>query len=730
MSIDKLANSPQAEFEQSFFQLAFDQLQEKLYKLQDHLVGFEIVNKSSDNTKAVGVFGFKADNGQMLFVPAFFINGEVRGVDIMYSKNNEQFYPLNEDFAELFLKDDASGLGSTSDVSAEKLRQQMGSVDIQSLVRPPRTGKVSYASVIDFVKESDNTVKKAFSDLIEKDAEFTESLLRFYTIEKIGEAIVPKVAKEKTLPVSSISVYTKEDDLSALSEKDKQRVWTEGFVVVDKRKKEEVSKFGLTKYENTFTNPTEPGFYSYLTHTGSLRYALVLTQPMAFNRFYPTTDSIVLDLSTNMGLGYKVENKKLFTKGKYLVQDLSTLFKKFEEPAEVKPSFEDNYVLVNEELKSSVPFRVCMNYKDDAGLRRIQIETISVDDCDCTASYGPKRKWDNRYYKTDEVVDRGWRKYTLVLTKRGGNKFEYSDDVIYIPKGFKLLPISFKSVSDNPSSLCSKEDEKEWKKREEENRKKRERYEQGRPGSIHSMLTALKAESVFPMSVTTNGSQFFVTINDIKKKYESPLMAKIALMKTAGLDQASAFSLIDEVEKVGSRKGYIKLAYTGDEVFSYREPTPYTNELGQTTYDGVGYSEVQNPSHVYTQDPTRIGLGTMPEIEGVQGAVDQANQLAQAGQKEIFDTHSIATLAKYVTPQSKVTSYMPDFISCLDKLGRMLFLIHWQTEKFEEMYGRSELPELTELLSNVFKNLGDLVIFLKRKSPELSINSSEQSIEA
>jgi hypothetical protein len=35
------------------------------------------------------------------------------------------------------------------------------------------------------------------------------------------------------------------------------------------------------------------------------------------------------------------------------------------------------------------------------------------------------------------------------------------------------------------------------------------------------------------------------------------------------------------------------------------------------------------------------------------------------------------------------------------------------------------LPELVELVTSVLKNMGDLVIFLKRKSPELSINMSK-----
>ena len=43
------------------------------------------------------------------------------------------------------------------------------------------------------------------------------------------------------------------------------------------------------------------------------------------------------------------------------------------------------------------------------------------------------------------------------------------------------------------------------------------------------------------------------------------------------------------------------------------------------------------------------------------------------------------------------------------------------------MYGRSELPELSEMLTNVFDNLGDLIIFLKRKQPELSIDMQQDA---
>ena len=203
----KIGNSsPDKQFEQSFFQLAFQRLEEKLYNLLPYLVGFEVVNKSPDGLKALGVFGFKSDNNQMLFVPAFFINGDVKGVDILYSKNNEQFYPLTEDFAEMFLKDDSTGMGKPSYESEQKIKQDMPTMDLQSLVRPPRTGKVSYASVIDFVEQADNKIKVAFYNWFKDDVDFSEAVLKYYPVEKIAKAIAPKSTK-KVLPMTSVKNY-------------------------------------------------------------------------------------------------------------------------------------------------------------------------------------------------------------------------------------------------------------------------------------------------------------------------------------------------------------------------------------------------------------------------------------------------------------------------------------------------------------------------------------------
>ena len=720
--LHKIAGTSDKEFEQSFFQLAYEKLQAKLFNLLPFLVGFEVVNKSEDNDKALGVFGFKSNNGQVIYVPAFFINGNVKGIDIMYSKNNEQFYPLNEDFAELFLKDDATGLGDASDETRKQIKQDISTADLQNMVRPPRTGKVSYASVIDYVEKADPLTKVAFYEWFTENDEFCESILRFYPMEKVAKALyIPEDKKEVVEPV--VRVVTAEDKFAGLEEAETDAIFSKGYTILDKRAEVSKSNFGLIKYEESFTNPTKPGFYSYLTAHGGLHSAIILPDLLRLDANFSTEEALILDLDSGIkGQCYREKAKNIFTRVQYKVKDYAEVHKLMTEPAEAQPSYDDTYILINENLTATQPFRVRANYKSPDGIRRIEIEV--KDDC-CHKQGG------NSYYS-----DKGGsklRKITLVLTKKQGDKIDRQGEYAYVPRGFKLLEVYLGVPGEHSFELPaygSEGYEAAKAKNKENGEREHQKWEAGKPGGKALLFGALGAINVFPMSVKSNGSEYFVTVGNAKKKYRNAIGAKIGMVLDWGLDEKDGNELVDSVPHMGKTAGYVKLAYTGDYAPAPWDPSPYSNQLGQETYDGVGHQEVLHPGDGYRQDPTRIGIAetTHPEGQSHNSALNQANQMAQSGQKEIFDTQAIATLAKYVTPDTKVQAYMPDFISSLDKLGRMLFLIYWETEKFEELYGRSELPELVELLSNVFKNLGDLVIFLKRKSPDLSINMSKDEL--
>ena len=730
------------QIEGAFFQLAYQRLQDTLKNLIPYLVGFEIVKKNEDNTKALGVFGFRSKSGQILFVPAFFINGKVKNLDLLYSKNNEQFYPLNEDFAEMFIKEELLGMGENSKENRTDIMRDASQGDYRQMSVPPRTGRYAIASVIDYVKNVGNPTKKAFTELIEKDAEFCEALLRFYPLEKIAEAIAledgdeyrksPKAAKKLKLVKSTDTAEAKK-----LGKEDKNTLLTQGYVIIDDRAKDEKSSYGAVDFLKKFTNPDESGFYSYITKLGGLRYGLLIVRPKQLQQDFATDDTLVIDLDSKDGTTYIKDHQGVFIKDQIRVQDYSAAHKMMVDVAEGKPGYTNVYILINENLKATQPFRINANFKDASGIRRISVEPYSEANwCDRGDKGG---KWDRpgsvhdlprgNYYdhpkKAQEVM--------LVMTKRQSDRLEYKDKMIYVPAGYKLLKINpadhnrpvMPMYPDN-SPMISKKDKEDMDKRKQEAEAEKERLLKGEPGYPGTLHGILKDKNIFPMSVHTNGSEYFVDIDGARKRYDDPIKAKIAMVMELGLDEKVASALLDSLTPGFTKKGHIKLAFTGDVYPQPYEEQPYTNEFGQPTTVGIGQENTLPNFDSYVGNPTRQDLGSMPEIKGIDPKiVQQAVALAQNGQKEIFDTHTIGALAKYVSVGDKISEYLPSLVESMDRLGRILFLLHWETDKFKEMYGRGDLPELVELVTNVFKNTGELIIFLKRKSPELSINMTK-----
>lgn len=722
------------QIEGAFFQLAYQRLQDTLKNLLPFLVGFEIVKKNEDNTKALGVFGFRSAQGQILFVPAFFINGKVKPLDLLYSKNNEQFYPLNEDFADMFIKDELLGLGENSKENRADLMRDTTQGDYRQMSVPPRTGRYAIASVIDYVKESDNLTKKAFSNLIETNADFCESLLRFYPLEKIADAIQLEDGKEyrdseKAIPkIELVTVTENKEKLKKLTDSQKQTLLSQGYVIVDDRAKDEKSSYGAVDYLKKFTNPTESGFYSYITKMGGLRYGLIIVRPKQLQQDFATDDTVVLDLEAKDGTAYIKDHKNVFIKDQIRVKDYSAVHKMMVDAAEGKPGYSNCYILINENLKATQPFRIIANFKDASGIRRICVEPYNIWSSLYEEDKGGKHDRPGsihdlprgNFYQHPKKV----KQIHLVMTKRNGDRLDYSaDNTIYVPAGFKLLKIEPVSCECNsyPAFYGAEKSEEQ-----QEREKKHEQKMRAEPGSPYTLHNVLADKNVFPMSVHTNGSEYFVDINGAKKTYPDPIKAKIAMVMEYGLDEQDGNNLIDSLVAGFSKKGHIKLAYTGAAYPQPFEEQPYVNEFGQNTFVGVGQENTLPTYDSYTGNPTRQNLGVMPEVKGVDPQyVQQAIQMAQNGQKEIFDTQMIGALAKYVSVSDKISEYIPSIVEAMDRLGRILFLLHWETDKFKEMYGRGDLPELVELVTSVLKNTGDLVIFLKRKSPELSINMSK-----
>lgn len=125
-------------FEQSFSSLSYAYLKDKAPRLLDFIVGFQLVDRNEDNTKAVGIFGFQLGQ-QWLYAPVFFLNGDLKGHELLYIKNQDTFVPMKENWINYLLNRKPHVLGERSPQDT----YQMGGLapGIEDLAWPPEQSK-------------------------------------------------------------------------------------------------------------------------------------------------------------------------------------------------------------------------------------------------------------------------------------------------------------------------------------------------------------------------------------------------------------------------------------------------------------------------------------------------------------------------------------------------------------------------------------------------------------
>jgi len=125
-------------FEQAFSSLAYSYIKDKSPRLIDFMIGFQLVDRNEDNTKAVGIFGFKVDR-QWLYCPTFFLNGDLKGHELLYIVNSDTFVPMKENWVNYLISRKPHILGERS----AKNTQQMGGMwpNLMRLIYPPSMSK-------------------------------------------------------------------------------------------------------------------------------------------------------------------------------------------------------------------------------------------------------------------------------------------------------------------------------------------------------------------------------------------------------------------------------------------------------------------------------------------------------------------------------------------------------------------------------------------------------------
>lgn len=193
MQAPESANHKQ--YEDDFGALAYQFVQDRAPALVPYLVGFEIVDRNEDGSKAVGIFGYKVDD-DFYYVPAFFLNNQVRGVDMVLNKKTNQFIPLTEKWIDFIIDRHSVSMGGPAD---SRVRDTMRNPDL-SFVKRPQIGKMAGAEE----QQAPWTFKEAWRQIKEATAkaaetpEFKEAFAGICgQVEKVAEAKYIKDFMEK-----------------------------------------------------------------------------------------------------------------------------------------------------------------------------------------------------------------------------------------------------------------------------------------------------------------------------------------------------------------------------------------------------------------------------------------------------------------------------------------------------------------------------------------------------
>ena len=176
--------------EKNLSEIAFASLAEKTPALMDYYLGFDLVEKNDQGTRAAGIMGFKIGK-QLVYVPIFFLNGKIKGTEVMYLKNADIFVNNSEQWVNYVI---GQAQGDTGEAKTpDKSHPEAGEVAkaLSLFSRPPASASKT-ASIEDY---SLSTVE----DFIDKDLlnqPLRMGLIDF--IKKAGSEQFKKIAEVLT----------------------------------------------------------------------------------------------------------------------------------------------------------------------------------------------------------------------------------------------------------------------------------------------------------------------------------------------------------------------------------------------------------------------------------------------------------------------------------------------------------------------------------------------------
>ncbi len=760
--IASLGGDQEGQFEQSFASLAFAYLKDKAPKLLDYMLGFQLVDRNDDNTKAVGIFGFKVGE-EFVYAPVFFLNGDLKGHELLYLKGQDQFVPLKENWVNYLLNRQPNQLGEGTNESTNELN-----------VRQPYYGSFNFppgksASAMEVPPALNDYIKDALpllgaaatknASIMSKFAGLDSRLnLKTWLAEDVGnvQMMINVFDKYPLLKQAAHKFHGADILQDALWELRKraiaetndpilnskvqalQKIATDilgqpikkaaGPDVKIKFEEDELTTFNLD--DNTEEDQEKllrDGMLVEDNRTGeevSKAYNVqqemklqnpnetglydVLVRGGKFKRCLVVVGPCsgegnqdyvtIVDVDSKSWLNTHASN--IFVREQESRED----FRKWVEGLGKAESFEagGHYMVLTPRGMGSTVFEVDKKLEDDDGVYKAYFR----DHCTSRNGYGRRP----RGYAYGDSGLSSWENGgpRVYLNKREGSKLTVVGGSLFVP------PDSYKlTVKDPPKpkkdeilgvSCCSPcHDSSDPAPIQ--------------PGSLVDLQMEIMQKTA-RLKIINDGIE--VTINNGPRLTKRAALCELILKH--GFREDLSRELLKTAEHHNGATFRVKYADPYATMMGPGAPAPPDPMMGYDPMSG-GMSQYPQEEFMPVPDMGAEQAGGMqgmydPAMQPDPQAMQVAQQASQTGQKEVFDVSMIGSMLKAVRQDSLVDRYLGDLLKALDRLGRILFLFYWHSEEFQDRYGKADMPELEDSLRNAFEAVGDITLYLKQKSIE------------
>lgn len=722
-----MSDANETALESTFSSLAYAALRDKASSLLDYLIGFQMLRVEEEGKRAVGIFGFEIDK-KVHYAPVFFLNGEIRGLDLLYSADSDLFVPLAESWVNAIINKkevrvgeadtrgrDERGIRIPSYVRLKTIPSSHGSISTK-LASDQMLGARDYGSTDLPTMLSEAGLAGIFLKEAMANPKLMEAVEQFYNLSDF--AITKTAAEEpkrKERPVTIIKSVT-DEGVDELTDKQKQEIVSGGVAAIDKRPELSKSIVYSTETRDHLTNPTGGGLYDLLWGDGSVSAAFVT----------PDSDNLsqVFVFRLEDGKHCLIDPLKVFAVVEYSKTEFAKKLEDAGKPAdEVKVG--DVAVFVSDDGVSTAAFCIEEVTKgiDGAVVARPHDKYFM---CARDNTYfsspvgygqGPRTRRHGR-------VDPNERVQQIVVAPFGGTSIRFTQNKLLVnAKHHKALVINrAKFDPETPTCVSEVYSDKDVVLH---------------ASDFGNYSTVRQQMSKVASPIDTWSTDYTITIRD---QHGTQSLHKKAAYEYFMLKHAMSFEDADMLIKDVRRDVqtyHVKYAADFLEFPDEHQDESDGNEMSQFHRNQIPLHQYsrRNPEdnrEFYTYQSPFGGGGH--EGNGIQSPLEGVQTAAKSGQKEVFDASVMASLLKSHAPTDMVDRFMPTVIAGMDRLGRILFLLMWHYKEFEDRYGDNDMTELLDNLKASFADLGELIIFLKKRSmsgdpDHYGVGSGETSIE-